>query len=76
MDLSFVNAVRYFIFCANKKDISLKLATQSFQYRKSSAQMSPCHLRMHRYIAGHNPYDMFNLTIDYSWNFTTSLLLT
>jgi len=32
---------------------------------------------MHRsIIAGHNPYNLFILTIDYSKNFTTRLLLT
>jgi len=31
---------------------------------------------MHRSIAGYNPYNLFILTIDYSKNFTTRLLLT
>jgi len=31
---------------------------------------------MHRSIAGHNPYNLFNLTIAYSKNFTTLVLLT
>jgi len=33
-------------------------------------------LVLHRSITGYNPYNMFNITIDYSKNFTTSYLLT
>jgi len=31
---------------------------------------------MHRSIAGHNPYNLFTITVDLSMNFTTMKLLT